>query len=270
VAPAPKPSTILWENLGSSWAAAALSQSLSLLLLLLMLLLTCAVIFGVRVLLLQLQLLPGAGSSADAAQLLLPALLAVLQQLQAAAVRGLAWHMDRHVTSGARDLAIFYRLYTLCLCNSALLLLVLNTDFSLLLPFSTALSSAVVAAASASQGATTGSAFAMGSFADFEPGWYVAVGTPLLELQLLNVLLPYTGLLLSLLSQACTECCVHRRCVRFFSQRQLNLRLRGGDLPVAARLAQLTACASVCFVFALGMPLMLAAAALSFLVAYWM
>jgi len=263
--PAPRPSTIVWENISSGPCASVLASVISALATALFLCLSLLSVFAARVALL---LTPD--SLEPLAQAVLPFLVFLLSVALAPWVKALAHNLEKHHTRDSRDWSIFTRLSLAHLLQSAGILLVLNVDFSSLFPSTPTLYASLFQQLSQS-GVPADILPALGlpgAFQSASPGWYLRVGVPLLLMQLGNCLSPHFGTCIRSCRWKAVRwglrggpCPPHvasllRLCCGFRSQRALNTSMVGGEFPMAERYALALSSFTICFTFSLGQPLL--------------
>jgi hypothetical protein len=284
---APKPSSILWQNLGSNYWQWLSSLAFTGLLTLACLVVCATLVFAARLVVVVLAPLGLEPVAAGA----LPLLALVSQEAITALAVWMADNLEYHDTRDERDLSLFSRLVLCYVLNFGGLLVALNFDFMYFgwwgFGFQAAGGAAAGAPVAAADSAirfslrdylarvvdppAAADAFAMGGFLFPSPDWYVRVGSPLVLLQAMHLVSPHVGTLWASCVRSCRLRCVRQGagCCAFESQRQLNLAMRGGAFFTAPRFAHLFASLCVCSFFSLGLPLLLPLCALIFFVAYW-
>ena len=254
---APKPSSILWENLGQGCCMYTACQAFTGLVCLALLVGCGAAVHYVRA-----EVVPRAVEAGLNALVpfLVPATAFLLQLLLSAAVQGLAVALEGHHTRDDRDVSIFWRLVLCLFFNSLGMLYILHAQAPLLPP------------TPAPTWAIDGNymQFSFNFLRPLSPGWYAEVAVPVLLLQVGNVLLPHTFLALRALRRCCLRGCLNKApCCAYTSQRALNTTLAGAPFPAAERYAHLFASFLVCYTLSLGVPLLLLVGSAVAGVFYW-
>jgi hypothetical protein len=284
---APKPGSIRWQSLGSSFVKWAATICLSSTITLACLAFCGLLVFSAR-LLVQLAAPLGLEPIASGA---LPFFAVVAQEAITLLTVWMADNIECHDTRDERDLALFSRLVLCYVANFGGLLVALNFDFLYFGWWGFGFKATGGAAAGTPVAVvddairftlrdivsnsvdtpTAAGAFAMGNFLFPSPDWYVRVGSPLVLLQTMHFIAPHLGVLWQSCLRSCRLRCARQGagCCAFASQRQLNLSLRGSVFLTAPRFAHLFACLCVCSTFSLGLPLLLPICALAFFVSYW-
>jgi hypothetical protein len=263
--PAPRPSTILWHNLGVGPLTQFILRVLTGL--------AAAVVFGVSVAAIYasrvyapvyesfapqsnttsttsiLPEIPGKALD-DALTFLAPVTVSMINTVLNKLMRYLAT-CERHHNATTLELSLTSRLIFRQFFNTAVLVCLVYTSHSLVAPLG------------------LGDVWPRGGFDTFSPAWYMAVGTTLTITMMLDVVSPWSLTTLKLIKRAVQMYCVRGGCSKVQSQRQLNRLFVGSYIDIADRYARLINTAMVCLAFSSGIPILMPVACVCFGVAFW-
>ena len=235
-ATAPKPSTVIWENLGFDQYEKIVRRGLS------------RAASGLLILITGLALYFALSVDVDfpfftyIATFIVIAVNTVLENV----IRSLV-QTEKHRNTDAIEDGISRQLFIRLFLNTGLLLVAINVNSA----------SAVSSGVSAE------------SYSDLTPAWFKDVGQPLVVAMIYDIVLPFLPLFVEGALALCRKKLFLLGLMQRPSQRELNALLEGSDFAMAENYARITNVVFVCFMFSSGLPVLNFVALLTFLTSFW-
>jgi len=233
---APKPSTIIWENLGFDQYEKVVRQALS------------RSMSGLLIIVTGLALYFALSFDVDFPffTYLATFFVIVVNTLLENVIRSLV-QAEKHRNTDEIEDGISRQLFIRLFLNTALLIVAINVNST------AALRNGVSAQ----------------SYSDLTPAWFRDVGYPLLVAMVYDIFLPFIPWAVEGTWVSCRAKLLAKDWIARPSQRELNSLLEGSDFAMAENYARITNVVFVCFMFSSGLPLLNLVGLATFLVSFW-
>jgi hypothetical protein len=235
VEPAPRPSDVLFENLGYSWLQRWTRIALAELAGLGLLLVSMGIFIASR----EIQ---EKSVYRETASSILPFFVAALNLMINAVVRNLSALIEKHHSIDEQESFIFVRLFLRQAFNSSLFILLLNSDWRVNVPG------------------------VRGRFTDMDASWCSAVGSSLVAVQILNLVTPHIEKTFRAMRQRIRIRQWRAGRLKIATQRRLNALFTGPMLKLSEKYAAQVSIAFACIAFSTSLPVLLAVATAVFVV----
>ncbi len=234
--PAPKPSTIIWENLGFDSYETAVRKIISRFLSGLLIAVTGMALYFALSFELDFPFFTYIATF----------IVIVVNTVLENTIRSLV-QAEKHKNTDAIEDGISWQLFLRLFLNTALLIVAVNVSSDSAL----------------TQGITAE------SYSDLTPAWFRDVGQPLVVAMVYDIFLPFVPWLIEGAWAAARMQLLRANLMARPSQMELNSLLEGSDFAMAENYARITNVVFVCFMFSAGLPVLNLVAFGTFFVSFW-
>lgn len=256
--PAPKPSVIMWENMGYGFFSKLFFQILSLFCILSLLFISLLIFLLFNKFIRKVNVNPIAESA------FLPILIILLQISASQVIQYLVMKVEKHTSTETARSSIFFKLVTFQYLTSCAIFLLTNINYDYI--HTGEFSAAPVPPTTKEEEVEL---FTQGSFIDVTSTWYYVVITPIVLIQVLNIFTPHLPTFLHAITMWCRNRSWRKQGEKVSSQWPRINNVIGPQMNIPMKLAHVVASLGVVLTFSTGAPGLYLVGFFVFFVTFW-